>query len=133
MRQFISTFALLGVFVLGLGARAFAETPFDPPEPTANGHYQVAGNWSELKRGWNVLVLKLTDMDQQPVNGATVTVVYDMVGMPMNPPDRPIVEKGDGVYEKQVFLGMRGTWKFDTTVNANTVEDTHSRTQEVTR
>lgn len=134
MKQRMSRFAILGVLALGLSAiTAQAETKFDPAEPTVNGHYQVAGNWSELKHGWNTLILKVTDMNEQAVAGAKVTVVYEMVGMPMNPPDKPVEDKGDGTYEKRVFFGMKGTWKFDITVNSNSLEDTLSRQQEITK
>lgn len=28
-------------------------------------------------------------------------------------PDKPITDKKDGTYENQVFIGMKGDWKFD--------------------
>ena len=133
MKTTVSILALYSALSLFAGGAALAEARLDPPEPTVNGHYQVAGNWSELKRGWNTLVLKVTDSGQTAMTGATVKVAYDMVGMPMNPPDRPVVEKGDGIYEKRVFLGMPGSWKFDTEVTSGDVADSHGKIQEVTQ
>lgn len=104
---------------------------FDPAEPTANQKFLVSGNWSELKRGWNTLVLRVTDADQQPVPGAAVSVAYEMVGMPMNPPQNPVIDKGDGIYEKRIFLGMRGEWRFDTTIQLDESSDTHARVEDV--
>lgn len=103
----------------------------DPAELTKNGNYQIAGNWSELKRGWNTLKLYITDTANQPTTGASVKVVYDMIGMPMNPPDKPVEEKGDGNYEKQVFLGMKGDWQFDVTVNKDSIEDSLMRIENI--
>ena len=104
---------------------------FDTAEPTVNNQYQISGNWSELKRGLGILTLKITDTSAQSVTGANVVVAYDMATMPMNPPDKPVEEKGDGVYEKRVFLGMRGTWKFNLSIKANSVEDTLTKLQDI--
>lgn len=38
---------------------------------------------------------------------------------------------GDGTYEKQVFIGMKGTWQFDITVDANSMEDALSSQQKI--
>ncbi|MEK6706350.1 MAG: FixH family protein [Bdellovibrionota bacterium] len=129
----IAVAAALGLMITN-GSYAFAEDAgLDAPEVTANSHYQVSGNWSQLKRGWNVLTLKVTDVAGQSIIGATVTVDYDMVEMPMSPPNKPVEDKGGGFYEKRVFLGMKGKWKFDITVNSNAVEDTLIKIQEVTK
>ena len=106
-------------------------TEFSPREPGTNSIYFVGGNWLELQRGWNTLKLKITASDESVVTGADVTVNYDMLGHSMHPPIKPVIEVGDGVYEKQVFLGMRGAWKFDTHIQKDATEDTHSKTQDV--
>ena len=131
MKTWISTLSLFGVLTLASTAPLRADTRLDSPEPTAKKLFQVEGNWSELKRGWNALTLRVTDGDHRPVTGATVAVVYDMDGMPMNPPDRPVEEKGAGMYQKQVFLGMKGKWKFTTTVTAHSASDNHVKMQDV--
>lgn len=130
-KRFIS-FLILGLTALSSPVRADDNPPqMDQPEVTKNGSYEISGNWSELKRAWNTLTLKITDRNKQPVTGAKVTVVYDMVDMPMTPPERPVVEKGDGVYEKRVFPGMRGDWQFDTTVEKDNAKDTHIKIQNI--
>ena len=47
----------------------------------------------------------------------------------MNPPNNPGVEKGEGLYEKKIFLGMSGEWQFDMKLTAAGAEDTFSKTQ----
>ena len=123
---FATVFSLLLVSSSGK-----ADLTLDAAEPTANGSYQISANWSELKRGWNQLVFQLTDANQQLVSGAIVTIKYNMIGMNMDPPDNPVVETQSGVYEKKIFLGMNGNWKFDSRVIKQSVEDTHSKTQGV--
>ena len=103
----------------------------DAAEPTVNKQYQISGNWSEIKRGWGVLTLKVTNADEQAVTGAKVVTTYEMATMPMNPPDRPVEEIGEGIYEKKIFVGMRGPWKFNISVTVNSVEDTLTRLQDI--
>ncbi len=103
----------------------------DQPEATVNGAYQVEGNWSGLKLGWNMLELKITDASGQSVIGETLDMTYDMVGMPMSPPNNSIIEKGNGQYEKKIFLGMSGKWKFDMKLTKNTIEDSFSKIQNI--
>lgn len=102
----------------------------DPAELTVQEIYQVSGNWSSLKRGWNTLILKISDSQNQSISQAKVTVKYDMATMPMNPPDNPVVEKEGGVYEKSIFLGMRGDWKFDISI-ARDQSDTLGKTTNI--
>jgi len=116
-------FSLL-VFALGVFAN---ETKLDPAENADHNRYKIAANWSELKTGWNTLTMQITSPDAIPTTEAMVEVVYDMVGMPMKPPQKPVVEKGDGYYEKQVFFGVAGNWKLDMTIMSGEVEDTHSK------
>ena len=118
---------LFFVTALFFGSIAFATT-FDPAERTQKGHYEITGNWSELKRGTNTLVLKITDSNtHEAVAGAAVTVDYDMVEMPTNPPNNAINETAPGTYEKVVFLGMRGQWKFHTLVDKSSLQDEHDQ------
>lgn len=98
-------------------------------QPSTNGVYLVSGNWDALKRSWNNLSLTILDNEQKPVEAAVITLKYDMVGMPMDPPISPIIEKGNGVYETRVFLGMRGSYKFDFTIDKDGEQDTFSTTQ----
>ena len=123
-------FNLLMCFtIVCLGQLTFA---LGPREPSANGLYQIEANWTDLKRGWNILTFVVTDANQQPVSRQNIDMVYDMIGMPMSPPNNPVVEKGNGNYEKKIFLGMSGTWKFDMKLKVNNVEDKFTKTQ-VTR
>ena len=131
MKRILSRIAILTFLIATFSLTAFADANFDQPVITQNGHYQIEGNWSELKRGWCKLILKISNQEQQPVVGAQVAVAYDMADMPMSPPNKPVLDKGDGTYEKQVFLGMRGTWQFDITVNDNTNTDTLTLQQKV--
>lgn len=133
MKKLLIAIWITGVIGGGSAAALADELKMDASEPTANATYQISGNWSELKRGWNTLVLKVADPTNQAVLGAQVTVTYDMVEMPMSPPEKPVEEKGDGIYEKRIFLGMKGTWLFNTVVNSNGEGDTLTRNQEVTR
>lgn len=103
----------------------------DTSEPTKNGFYQISANWSELRRGWNTLTFQVYDSEQKSIATDEVSVSYDMESMPMDPPDEPIIDKGDGLYEKRIFLGMRGGWKFDFKLSKNKVEDTYSKSQAV--
>ncbi len=124
---------ILGIFCGGSNP-SWADSnliKLDPAQQSANGYYQIAGTWSELKLGWNVLTLKITDSNSNPVTGAELKVTYDMVGMPMNPPDKPVEEKGKGRYNKQVFFGMRGLWRFDLTIHKDIVEDTLLRIENI--
>jgi hypothetical protein len=119
-------------FLCGISTLSFADSvKFDPAEASANGMYHIAGTWSQLKTSWDNLDLNVVDDHNQPVAGATVTIKYQMVGMPMGTPDRPVVDKGDGVYEKQVFLGMRGKWQFDVLVNKGSTQDSLTHFQDV--
>ncbi|HAZ14658.1 MAG: hypothetical protein A2X86_06220 [Bdellovibrionales bacterium GWA2_49_15] len=104
---------------------------FDAAEPTVNQQYKISGNWSELKRGWGILTLKVTDASEQAVTGAKVVVPYDMTTMSMHPPENAVEEKGDGLYEKKIFLGMRGTWKFNISIDSNSVVDTLTKLQDI--
>lgn len=131
MKQIASRFAVLAILISCLSLPAFAETNFTSAQITRNGLYQIEGNWSELKHGWSKLVLKISNQNQQLVAGAKVNVAYEMIGMPMNPPNKPVVDMGDGTYEKQVFIGMKGTWQFDITVDSNAEQDTLSSQQNI--
>lgn len=125
--------AALGLVGIALPGFAFAElADLDAPEPTVNGHFQISANWSQLKRGWNTLTMELRNAANQPIAGANVAVAYEMMDMPMNPPEKPVEEKGDGFYEKRVFLGMKGKWKFSIVVNAHSVEDTLTKVPSIT-
>lgn len=126
MRKVLSYMTMLAILSTFVGINAFAETKFDPPQVTANGQYQIEANWSELKRGWSVLVLRIINQDHQAISGGKVEVAYNMVSMDMNPPDKPIVDKGDGTFEKQVFLGMKGGWKFDISIDDKSNADSLS-------
>jgi hypothetical protein len=101
--------------------------------PTANGHYTIKGNWSDLKHGNNTLILQVSDASGASVSGATVGIGYDMVEMPMNAPDRPVVEKQNGQYEKSIFTGMKGDWQFDITVTKNGIEDTLTKIHNISK
>lgn len=105
---------------------ANADTKFDPPEASQHGVYQIAANWSEMHHGWSVLTIKLTDATKAPVKGAELQIDYDMTGMPMSPPQKPVVEKDEGIYEKKVFFGMTGEYFFDFKIKAKSSEDTFS-------
>ena len=131
MKQVFNRIAMLGILCMGL--TAFAQTKFDPAEVTSKGTYQVEANWSQLKRGWNLLVIKVSTPTQQPLAGLNLSVDYDMMGMPMSPPNKPIVDKKDGTYEKQVFMGMPGDWKFDLKLSDAAKADTFTRQQRVSQ
>jgi hypothetical protein len=102
-------------------------------DPTKNGHYLIDANWSELKRGWNTFLMLVTDQNDQPVEDAKVTVTYDMLAHPMHPPEKPVIDRGNGTYEKSIFLGMIGRWKFDFSVAKDGVEDGVSVVREVSK
>ncbi len=124
---------VLGIFtILVMGGII---SPTYAAEPTAQGYFLVSGNWAQLKRGGNVLVLKITDSESKALTQANVKVAYDMVEMSMNPPDNPVEEKENGVYEKKIFLGMKGHWKFKTTIAVgplpDPLKDTHEKVQEI--
>ena len=130
MKKLITLSAIMTV--LGFLTLTRAEAPnLDPAELTAQSLYKVSANWSSLKRGENTLVLKITDGEDQPITGATISVTYDMADMPMNPPNYPIEEKEGSIYEKRVFLGMRGNWKFKINVRQGETEDSLDKIQRV--
>ena len=104
-----------------------------PGRPTANGHYTIKGNWSDLKHGNNTLILQVSDASGAPVSGATVDIGYDMVEMPMNAPDKPVIEKQNGQYEKSIFTGMKGDWQFDITITKNGIEDTLTKIHNISK
>ena len=105
------------------GFAAIADSNLDSAEPTAQGVFKVAGNWSLLKRGKNTLNLQVTDQNDQPVVGATVTVDYNMVDMDMNPPSSTVTETADAVYKKPLQMGMKGDWAFEVTIVKGTQHD----------
>jgi len=78
------------------------------------------------KKGSNLYRAKLSAADGSPITGAQVSVRSYMAGMPemgmaaMNVVT-PLVEKGNGVYEGQVTLESRGTWKITITALKNGV------------
>ncbi|MBI2521871.1 MAG: hypothetical protein HYV97_15755 [Bdellovibrio sp.] len=112
-------------------AHAATAIEFDVAEPTVNNQYQISGNWSELKRGWGILTLKITNTEEQSVTGAKVVIPYDMATMSMRPPEYAVEEKGEGIYEKKIFLGMRGAWKFNISIDSNSVVDTLTKLQDI--
>ena len=108
-----------------------SEPAADVPEVTQNGNFQITGNWQQLRHGWKALSLKVTDQAKHPVVGAQVKVKYEMLEMPMNPPDKAVVEKGDGIYEKSIFIGMGGRWQFDIQVSAGTTTDSLTKIADI--
>ena len=79
-----------------------------------------------------MLTIQISDANNKATQVENMTIIYDMVDMPMNPPDNAIEDKGNGLYEKKIFLGMRGGWKFDFKINEQASgEDTYSKTQVV--
>ncbi len=124
---------ILVLFILGtvvFASPTFADHPspkLDPAEASSQGHFLIHGNWDQLKRGWNIFVLKLTDSEEKILNSAHVKVSYDMEDMEMNPPDNPVEEKDNGFYEKKIFLGMKGNWKFDATIEKDETKDIFSK------
>lgn len=127
--NFKRTTSVLAVFMaLSSAAFAFAQdgVTVDPPEKTVDGKYVVSANWSELKRGWNTLTVQISQ-DGTALTGAQVKIDYAMVSMPMPAPVRPVVEKDGGVYEKQVFPGMAGRWRFDIQIKKDAGSDHLSR------
>ncbi|MBI2645910.1 MAG: FixH family protein [Deltaproteobacteria bacterium] len=109
------------------------ETHLDPAEATTEGRFLISSNWSQLKRGWNVLVLQITNTEGQALSQANVKVSYEMEDMEMNPPDNPVEEKENGTYEKKIFLGMKGNWKFDATLEKDDVKDTLAKVIKVVK
>lgn len=109
-RQNLIRFGLL-VACVSFFSKANA-AKMDPPQVSKLGSYQVSLNGVELKKGKNTLLISLVDSTGLPMIAADLALAYDMVGMSMNPPVKPIVDHGDGTYETEVFLGMRGNWSF---------------------
>ncbi|MCM2279872.1 MAG: FixH family protein [Oligoflexia bacterium] len=101
----------------------------DPPEATQAQVFQVQGNWSELKRGRNILKLHVSDPQGAAVTGARLELSYDMPEMPMNPPVEPFEAKDGGNYETRVLLGMRGTYQFQISISAGAQGDRLIRNQ----
>jgi Cu(I)/Ag(I) efflux system membrane fusion protein/cobalt-zinc-cadmium efflux system membrane fusion protein len=67
-------------------------------------------------KGSNVVRVKLTGQDGEPIAGANVTVTFYMAGMPeMGMAAMKTVvntsDKGDGMYEGKGDLGSGGTWQ----------------------
>ncbi len=67
-------------------------------------------------KGSNVIRVKLTRPDGQPIAGANVTVIFYMTAMPAMgmPAMRTVVnasDKGGGMYEGQSDLGSGGAWQ----------------------
>lgn len=62
--------------------------------------------------GKNVVILKITDSNETPVEGATVKVISGIPGMPLAL--RPWISRdiGHGQYETTVELTMDGLWEF---------------------
>lgn len=131
MKNLLTRFALLSALSICVMSGVRADTKFDPAETTDSGKYFIEANWSELHHAWSVLTLKISDSELRPVTDAKVRVLYDMAAMPMNPPDKPIVNKGDGTYEKRVFLGMLGVWNFEINVDAAPTEDVLKHSQKI--
>ena len=119
---------ILGAFLVGFAHLSFA---LDQPEVSTGGNYEIQANWSELKHGWNILTIQVSDMNQHPVLNENIEIAYDMVGMTMNPLNNAVVEKGNGLYEKKIFLGMPGKWKFDMKLSYENSEDNFSKVQAV--
>jgi hypothetical protein len=122
MKTLIAFLALsTAVFTQSVSADTIPTT--DQAERTVAGQYWITGNWSALKRGWNVLSLYVTDQNSVPVNEAQVTVDYDMASHSMNPPKAQVEARGNGIYEARIFLGMRGGYRYDITVKQGDVQD----------
>lgn len=119
------------VIFLASSVSVFAQNELvNDSDNTLHGTYQVNANWADMKRGWNVLSMRITNSKDEEISEAAVNVDYDMVGMPMDPPKNPAEETTAGTYETKVFLGMRGNWKFDVKIQAkdDTLGDSLSKT-----
>lgn len=99
---------------------------FVPPPPGAGGvaaRSQAGEAAAELttepsppRKGNNLLRVKLTTADGQPVNGAEVKATFFMAAMPaMGMAEMRttvnLADKGNGLYEGQGELGSGGTWQ----------------------
>ena len=134
MKKIFALFTL--VWIVGNAFPIYAhdnEPHLDPAEATTQGHFLISSNWSQLKRGWDVLVLQITNTEGQTLNQANVKVSYDMEDMEMNPPDHPVEEKENGTYEKKIFLGMKGNWKFDITLEKEETKDTFAKVVKIVK
>lgn len=111
-------FVLLAWGHLGLGALLF------PPKATA-AQVIRAGDFTVALRvdsprltagGPNDVALTIHDAQGRPLDGASVLVQPEMVGMQMDVPSVAATSRGSGVYVAHPKFGMAGDWRLVVTV-----------------
>ena len=112
--------ALLAWVHLGVGALLFPPAA-DPTQQVAMaGAFRVMlrADSGEMVIGHNnTISLVVSDAEQHPLTGATVTVDAEMVSMPMPVPTVSAVW-GDGRYTAHPIFSMAGDWRLIVTIAA---------------
>ena len=100
-------FALIAVAMVVLAACSGASASFTKNEPTIT----VTTNPNPPMMGDIEIVIEVKDAAGKPVDGAAVSVVASMSGMPMGDPLRgQATDQGNGRYSIKAPMSMSGTW-----------------------
>lgn len=106
---------------------------FIPPPPGAGGAAAMTARQANIdlttdpsppRRGNNIVRVKLTKANNQPLPGAQVTATFFMAAMPamgmaaMRVPT-PLNDKGGGLYQGPVRLASGGTWQVTVVAKKN--------------
>ncbi|MBE2234737.1 MAG: FixH family protein [Anaerolinea sp.] len=103
-------FTVLMVAVLLISACAPAATP----TPAGSGQPQISLSTNPSPPTSNVqteLIIDALDAGGQPLTGATVNILADMVGHSMGVMQGEAIEQGEGRYATFAPFSMSGEWK----------------------
>jgi YtkA-like len=115
--------AAAGAFVPpppGAGAAASMNRPEGAPQANVD----LTTDPSPPNKGGNILRVKLTGTNGDPIAGAQVNVIFYMAAMPAMEmaamkTSVDLTDKGNGVYEGKGELGSGGTWQVTITARQN--------------
>jgi nitrogen fixation protein FixH len=118
---------LLSLMVLSLAALTACSGK------TAQGPLSVALSFapSPPVKGFDVVTVRVTDANGNPVTGASVRIKTTMPMMSMSGPTFMPADKGAGSYALRGNLLYATTWVFDVTATANGATGTAHVTQDV--
>jgi hypothetical protein len=114
---------------LDLGAFIFPPAPTVPTQQAAAGPYKVTlrlDSGQLVVGDSNATSFVLGDSAGEPISGARMVVVPDMVAMAMQESPATTTETGGGHYHAKLAFAMPGAWRLDVTISRPGQPDAHT-------